>query len=194
MHDDSGAAARVPRAGAGTAAETGAETRTVRRLVVAGAVSVAAAVAMLLVGPMGAARGPWLAVLLASWAAFGLSAWWALRAPAPAAARTRRRALGLVVLLAALCQLPALTSIPLSSTDAYRYVWDGRVQLAGVSPYRYARATTRWPGCATRSCSPASARGRRAACPRCATCPRTARPSTPSSTTTPACGSTARAP
>ena len=25
-----------------------------------------------------------------------------------------------------------------SSSDAYRYVWDGRVQLAGTSPYRYA--------------------------------------------------------
>jgi len=110
----------------------------VRRLAVAGVLSVAAAVAMLLVGPMGAARAPWLAVLLASWAVFGLSAWWALRAPAPAVPRTRRRALGLVVLVAALCQLPGLSSIPLSSTDAYRYAWDGRVQLAGVSPYRYA--------------------------------------------------------
>ena len=46
-----------------------------RRLLVAGAVSVAAAVAMLVVGPMGAARGPWLAVLLTCWAVFGLSAW-----------------------------------------------------------------------------------------------------------------------
>ncbi|NIZ89726.1 hypothetical protein [Kineococcus rubinsiae] len=110
------------------------------RLAVAGAVSVAASVAMLVVGPMGAARAPWLAVLLASWAAFGLSAWWALRAPAPATPRSRRRALGLVLLVAALCQLPGLSSIPLSSTDAYRYAWDGRVQVAGVSPYRYAPA------------------------------------------------------
>ena len=26
---------------------------------------------------------------------------------------------------------------PLLSTDIYRYVWDGRVQLAGINPYRY---------------------------------------------------------
>ena len=45
-----------------------------------------------------------------------------------------------MVLVAAVCQLPGLSSIPLSSTDAYRYAWDGRVQVAGVSPYRYAPA------------------------------------------------------
>ena len=26
---------------------------------------------------------------------------------------------------------------PLLSSDMYRYVWDGRVQLAGINPYRY---------------------------------------------------------
>ena len=30
-----------------------------------------------------------------------------------------------------------LAAPPLLSTDIYRYVWDGRVQLAGVNPYRY---------------------------------------------------------
>ena len=29
---------------------------------------------------------------------------------------------------------------PLLSTDIYRYVWDGRVQLAGINPYRYVPA------------------------------------------------------
>ena len=27
---------------------------------------------------------------------------------------------------------------PMLSDDVYRYVWDGRVQLEGVHPYRYA--------------------------------------------------------
>lgn len=53
------------------------------------------------------------------------------------AARRRRTSLLLVVLIAAACQLPGLLSPPQTSTDAYRYVWDGRVQLAGTSPYRY---------------------------------------------------------
>ena len=40
-----------------------------------------------------------------------------------------------VVGCAVLCQLPGLVSAPITSTDAYRYVWDGRVQLSGSSPY-----------------------------------------------------------
>lgn len=50
-------------------------------------------------------------------------------------ARDVRAAVPLVVLGAALVQLPGLTIAPQSSSDAYRYVWDGRVQLAGHSPY-----------------------------------------------------------
>ncbi|MFG1912241.1 glycosyltransferase 87 family protein [Kribbella sp. NPDC048928] len=42
-----------------------------------------------------------------------------------------------VVVIAGLCQVPGLFHAPITSTDAYRYVWDGRVQLAGHSPYRY---------------------------------------------------------
>jgi hypothetical protein len=34
-------------------------------------------------------------------------------------------------------QLAGLTAPPLTSDDAYRYVWDGRVQTAGIDPYRY---------------------------------------------------------
>jgi alpha-1,6-mannosyltransferase len=30
-----------------------------------------------------------------------------------------------------------LTAPPILSTDIYRYVWDGRVQTAGINPYRY---------------------------------------------------------
>ncbi|WP_350275180.1 glycosyltransferase 87 family protein [Kribbella sp. HUAS MG21] len=33
--------------------------------------------------------------------------------------------------------MPGVLQAPMTSTDAYRYVWDGRVQLAGYSPYRY---------------------------------------------------------
>jgi hypothetical protein len=60
-----------------------------------------------------------------------LVAWLVLRRPVgPSALRV-------VVVGAALCQLPGLTTAPLSSTDAYRYVWDGRVQVFGVSPYAH---------------------------------------------------------
>jgi hypothetical protein len=42
-----------------------------------------------------------------------------------------------VMVVAALCQVPGLTQAPITSTDAYRYVWDGRVQLSGHSPYAH---------------------------------------------------------
>ena len=42
-----------------------------------------------------------------------------------------------VLLVAAALRLPLIVSPPFLSTDIYRYVWDGRVQAAGVNPYRY---------------------------------------------------------
>jgi glycosyl transferase family 87 len=42
-----------------------------------------------------------------------------------------------VVAVAAVCQVPGLFRAPITSTDAYRYVWDGRVQLSGSSPYSH---------------------------------------------------------
>jgi alpha-1,2-mannosyltransferase len=48
-----------------------------------------------------------------------------------------RRAAVLVLGVSALLQLVALTAKPSSSDDAYRYVWDAKVQLSGVDPYRY---------------------------------------------------------
>jgi alpha-1,6-mannosyltransferase len=45
----------------------------------------------------------------------------------------------LIVLLASalLFRLPLLSTEPRLSTDLYRYLWDGRVQMAGINPYRY---------------------------------------------------------
>jgi hypothetical protein len=48
-----------------------------------------------------------------------------------------RGALALIVAVAALLRLPVLLAPPYLSTDIYRYVWDGRVEAAGINPYRY---------------------------------------------------------
>jgi hypothetical protein len=48
-----------------------------------------------------------------------------------------RRALVLCLVCAALMRAVVLFVPPMNSTDAYRYVWDGRVQAAGINPYRY---------------------------------------------------------
>lgn len=73
-----------------------------------------------------------------AWVTFAAGAWWVLADRAPLEARDQRRSLRLVVLLAGLLQLPGLFAGQHITNDAYRYVWDGRVQLAGISPYRYA--------------------------------------------------------
>src|SRR5262245_42215925 len=43
----------------------------------------------------------------------------------------------ITVAFAALFRLSLLFAPPLLSDDVYRYVWDGRVQAAGINPYRY---------------------------------------------------------
>jgi alpha-1,6-mannosyltransferase len=48
-----------------------------------------------------------------------------------------RRALAAVLAVAALMRLAALLAPPYLSDDINRYVWDGRVEAAGINPYRY---------------------------------------------------------
>jgi hypothetical protein len=48
-----------------------------------------------------------------------------------------RVTLPIVVVFAAFFRLAALDYTPFLSSDVYRYVWDGRVQAAGINPYRY---------------------------------------------------------
>jgi alpha-1,6-mannosyltransferase len=51
-----------------------------------------------------------------------------------------RQGVWVVLLIAAALRLPLIVSPPFLSTDVYRYVWDGRVQAAGINPYRYVPA------------------------------------------------------
>ena len=43
----------------------------------------------------------------------------------------------IVLAIAIAMRIPALLGPPFLSSDMYRYVWDGRVQVAGINPYRY---------------------------------------------------------
>ena len=43
----------------------------------------------------------------------------------------------IILACAAGCRLVCLFSPPFLSTDIFRYVWDGKVQAAGINPYRY---------------------------------------------------------
>ncbi|TBW33423.1 hypothetical protein EYW49_20370 [Siculibacillus lacustris] len=46
-------------------------------------------------------------------------------------------ALAIVVAVAVVVRVLAMAEPPLLSSDVYRYVWDGRVQGAGINPFRY---------------------------------------------------------
>ena len=49
----------------------------------------------------------------------------------------RRLAVALIVAAAVLVRVGAIAGEPITSDDLYRYSWDGRVQAAGIDPYRY---------------------------------------------------------
>ena len=111
------------------------------RLVVGTLGCLAAYTGFLVLGSRTGDRGPLATGLLTWWAiSLGLT-WWVTRR-----GLGWRRPVLAVVVAAALVQVPGLTRPPWSSSDAYRYVWDGRVQLAGTSPYRYVPLDDRLAG------------------------------------------------
>jgi hypothetical protein len=103
-------------------------------------IATAGAGMVLLNGLALAAHGPWdadggfVAVVLLQGALYLIAVRLLPRAPSNAAM------LAIIAVVAAALRLTLLFEPPLHSTDVYRYIWDGRVQAAGVSPYRYAPA------------------------------------------------------
>jgi hypothetical protein len=68
-----------------------------------------------------------------AWLAFGCAAWLLRKV-------TVRLAAALILAGGIAVQVIALTGPPQNSSDLYRYIWDGRVQAAGIDPYLYAPA------------------------------------------------------
>src|SRR5258708_16237973 len=60
-----------------------------------------------------------------------IAAWLIVRAG------SARSTLIIVLVLAGIFRLSIVFAPPYLSDDIYRYVWDGRVQAAGINPYRY---------------------------------------------------------
>jgi hypothetical protein len=67
-------------------------------------------------------------------AVYGLAVWSAWRGPS-----SRRILIGIAA-IALLMRVPIVCMPPYLSSDLYRYIWDGRVQAAGINPYRYVPA------------------------------------------------------
>jgi alpha-1,6-mannosyltransferase len=73
------------------------------------------------------------AIFVAELAIYALAAAWVIRRK-PAV----RWTLALIFLVAFAARLAFIPQTPTVSDDLYRYVWDGRIQAAGINPYRYA--------------------------------------------------------
>ena len=65
-----------------------------------------------------------------AWLVFGCAVWLARKAAV-------KVVVGLILVGGIALQVAALTAPPQTSTDLYRYIWDGRVQAAGIDPYQY---------------------------------------------------------
>ncbi|MEA2826259.1 MAG: hypothetical protein QOG43_698 [Actinomycetota bacterium] len=81
-------------------------------------------------GDILAARGTILARLAVWSVVWTVAVACAMRLP-------RRVALPAIFVVAVALRLAALAGPPVLSDDLYRYAWDGRVQAAGIDPYRY---------------------------------------------------------
>ena len=82
-------------------------------------------------GPPNEARWRLLALIGVCWVVFAAGAAALLRTPA-------RTAVPLLVVGAVALQVLAVQVPPRMTDDYYRYAWDGRVQAAGIDPYRFA--------------------------------------------------------
>ena len=122
------------------------------RLVLGSLVSTAGYAVVLAFGDLDGNR-PLLAALVPPlWAVCLLVTWWVRRGES----RWPRPVLAIVV-VAAVAQLPGLLVPPRTSSDAYRYVWDGQVSSPERRPTGTRRSTTGWLPCATPSSSRGSA-------------------------------------
>jgi hypothetical protein len=91
------------------------------------------------------AAGPGLHLAYGGWAlmlVFAIGCAGALLASRMDESVDQRGALIVILLGAVLMRLALLFVEPYLSTDIYRYIWDGRVQAAGINPYRYLPSAT----------------------------------------------------
>ncbi len=104
------------------------------------AIAVMAGLVLLVVRPgLNPARIRPLPLIAAAWAAFGIAAWLLRRVPL-------RAAVPLILLGGIALQGAAVSAPPQNSNDLYRYIWDGRVQAAGIDPYQYVPAARQLAG------------------------------------------------
>lgn len=78
-----------------------------------------------------------IAIMLAQGGIYLLSVWLTWRGGLP------RRVFVAILGVAAVMRLGVVFAPPYLTDDLYRYIWDGRVEAAGINPYRYVPADAR---------------------------------------------------
>jgi len=80
-----------------------------------------------------------LPLIIGAWLAFLVAAWLLRKVP--------RRTAVVLILLGGIGLQAVAVSVPRAfSNDLYRYMWDGRVQAAGIDPYQYVPTATQLTG------------------------------------------------
>jgi Glycosyltransferase family 87 len=135
--------ARPPSASAprirGTGLGTGIRGTGIRGIGICPALATLATMVLMLVHPDMDARIRPLPFLVMAWLAFLAAAWLLRKIPL-------RAAVPLILLGGIAVQLAALSAPPQNSSDLYRYIWDGKVQAAGIDPYAFVPAASQLDG------------------------------------------------
>src|ERR1700730_1371905 len=80
-----------------------------------------------------------LPLIIGAWLAFLVAAWLLRKVP--------KRTAVVLILLGGIGLQAVAVSVPRAfSNDSYRYVWDGKVQAAGIDPYQYVPTATQLTG------------------------------------------------
>jgi hypothetical protein len=114
--------------------ETATTTRTLRPLLAIAIILEGCFLALWKVGTTSADVPFYLGIFFASFAAYGLAAAFVLKGRFAGTPRIS----GFLFVCAFVFRATVLPLTPSMSEDIYRYIWDGRNQVAGIGPYDYA--------------------------------------------------------
>ena len=80
------------------------------------------------------------ALFIGQLAIYLLACYFVMRKQSPASRKMTLWLSAIILIFAAAFRFDLVAQRPYLSTDVYRYIWDGRVQAAGINPYRYVPA------------------------------------------------------
>jgi alpha-1,6-mannosyltransferase len=79
----------------------------------------------------------YIMTFIGQFALYLIACYLVLRQPAELPRGVKLATLSIIIIFAGCFRAQLVNKRPYLSTDTYRYIWDGRVQAAGINPYRY---------------------------------------------------------